>query len=139
MGHSKGTGKQSKATALAEKTIMDINIFNDVRTLDAMCYDMVLGEFPRSKNRELIANIANGVPPYTNEEVMTNNMDPDCRRRAAEVQQRTGWTGLGSSDAHEESIVGCCYTVFEHTTRDQRDLIEALRSHNATAIDRRAG
>jgi hypothetical protein len=53
---------------------MDIDIFNDSRTLDAMCYDLVLGEYPRSKNRALINEIANGVPPFTNEEVRDNNI-----------------------------------------------------------------
>jgi hypothetical protein len=70
---------------------------------------------------------------------MTNNMTPDMRQRAAKVQETKGWTALGSSDAHEEPVIGCCYTVFEHTIRGQRDLIEALRSGQATAVDRRGG
>jgi predicted metal-dependent phosphoesterase TrpH len=71
-------------------------------------------------------------------ELMTKNMDADCRSRAAVVHKEKGWTGLGSSDSHEEQTVGCCYTIFEHTIRDQRDLVEAIRSRRATPVDRRA-
>src|SRR5262249_46342162 len=45
-------------------------------------------------------------------ELMTNNMDDDLRRRAAEVQSEEGLAGLGSSDAHSEDMLGCCYTEF---------------------------
>lgn len=69
-------------------------------------------------------------------EVMTNNMDADVRQRAAEVWQRTGLTGLGSSDAHREETLAVCYTVFEQTIRNQRDLIAALRSGSATPKER---
>src|SRR5436309_3997205 len=35
-------------------------------------------------------------------ELMTSNMDADCRRRAAAVREEYGLAGLGSSDAHQE-------------------------------------
>jgi predicted metal-dependent phosphoesterase TrpH len=72
-------------------------------------------------------------------EVMTNNMDAECRKRAATIQRERGWSGMGSSDAHEESVVGCCLTEFPQPIRDQADLIEAIRSGLARAIDCRAG
>jgi predicted metal-dependent phosphoesterase TrpH len=72
-------------------------------------------------------------PPLDGLELMTNNMDADSRRRAAAVRAARGWTGLGSSDAHQEDVVGVCYTEFPHPIRDQRDLIEALRSGLAVA------
>lgn len=50
------------------------SIFNDARQLDQLCYTLVLGEFDRSANRARIADLANGVPPYTAEEVETNNI-----------------------------------------------------------------
>src|SRR5262249_23521244 len=43
-------------------------------------------------------------------ELMTNNMDDDCRRRAAEIQRQRHLAGLGSSDAHSEDVLGVCYT-----------------------------
>lgn len=49
--------------------------WNDARVLDSICYDMVLGEYPRSQNRARIAEIANGVPPYTEQEVEDNNIE----------------------------------------------------------------
>ncbi len=69
-------------------------------------------------------------------EVMTNNMDAECRRQAAQMQSEYGLAGLGSSDAHEEAILGICYTEFASTIRDQRDLIEAIRSKQAIACER---
>jgi predicted metal-dependent phosphoesterase TrpH len=69
-------------------------------------------------------------------EVMTSNMDRECRRLAAMVHRQQGWTGLGSSDAHEEGVLAFCYTEFPQAIRDQRDLVEALRSGQATARER---
>ena len=71
-------------------------------------------------------------------EVMSNNMDADCRRRAAAVREATGLPGLGNSDAHEEGVLGACYTDFDATVRDLRDLVEAIRGGRAVAHDRRA-
>ena len=48
--------------------------WNDARVIDALAWDLVLGEFPRSQNRTLVANAANGFPPYTPEEVEANNI-----------------------------------------------------------------
>jgi predicted metal-dependent phosphoesterase TrpH len=38
-------------------------------------------------------------------EVMTSNMDAECRRRAAGVREEYGLAGLGSSDAHQEDVL----------------------------------
>ena len=48
--------------------------FDDCRLLDQIAYDLVLGDLPRGGNRAKIANLANGVPPYTDEEVETNQV-----------------------------------------------------------------
>jgi predicted metal-dependent phosphoesterase TrpH len=71
-------------------------------------------------------------------EVMSNNMDEGCRRRAAEVRQATGLPGLGNSDAHHENTLGVCYTDFAPAIRSNRDLVEAIRGGKAVAHDRRA-
>lgn len=47
---------------------------DDVRLLDGLCWDLVLADAPRGRNRALIANEANGVPPYTDEEVEVNGI-----------------------------------------------------------------
>ncbi len=69
-------------------------------------------------------------------ELMTNNMDADCRRRAAVVQREHRLAGLGSSDAHQEDVLGVCYTEFAAPIRDPRDLVEAIRSRQTTAHER---
>jgi predicted metal-dependent phosphoesterase TrpH len=71
-------------------------------------------------------------------ELMTNNMDADCRRRAAEVQARLGLAGLGSSDAHQEDVLGICYTDFAADIRSSADLVEAIRGRRAVAHERPA-
>jgi predicted metal-dependent phosphoesterase TrpH len=71
-------------------------------------------------------------------ELRTSNMDEDCRRRAALIQREHKLTGLGSSDAHSEDVLGCCYTEFAQTVRDNRELVAAIRSRNATAHDGQA-
>jgi predicted metal-dependent phosphoesterase TrpH len=69
-------------------------------------------------------------------ELMTNNMDADGRRRAAEIIRQHRWAGLGSSDAHHERVVAACYTEFAVPIRNNRELVEAIRARKATAHDR---
>jgi predicted metal-dependent phosphoesterase TrpH len=69
-------------------------------------------------------------------ELMTNNMDADCRRQAAEVQAEHGFAGMGSSDAHHEDVLGVCYTEFDATIRTLPDLVAAIRGRRATARER---
>ena len=68
-------------------------------------------------------------------ELMTKNMDADCRRRAAAVWREYGLAGLGSSDAHHETELGVCYSEFAAPIRDARDLVEAIRGGKVTAHD----
>jgi predicted metal-dependent phosphoesterase TrpH len=72
-------------------------------------------------------------------ELMTNNMDAECRRRAAEMQRQENLAGLGSSDAHAEDVLGVCYTDIEGTIRNTRDLVAAIRARQTTARERRDG
>jgi len=78
-------------------------------------------------------------PELDGVELMTNNMDADCRRRAAEVARQHPFAGLGSSDAHRDEMVGVCYTEFDAVIRDNADLVRAIRARRATAHDRLAG
>ena len=71
-------------------------------------------------------------------ELMTSNMDEDCRRRAGAARHKHALAGLGSSDAHRIETLGVCYTVFASPIRDTRDLVEALRGRLATAYERPA-
>ena len=72
-------------------------------------------------------------------ELMTSNMDADCRRRAAEIKRGRPLAGLGSSDAHREEVLGFCYTDFDAQIRNSRDLVEAIRGRRAVACERAAG
>jgi predicted metal-dependent phosphoesterase TrpH len=69
-------------------------------------------------------------------ELMTNNMDEECRRRAAEVHRAKGWAGLGSSDAHSEDVLGICYTEFDDPIGEMPDLVRAIRARRAVACAR---
>jgi predicted metal-dependent phosphoesterase TrpH len=67
-------------------------------------------------------------PDLTGLEVMSNNMDPDLRRRAAEFLERSAeYATLGNSDAHELAIVGVCCTEFNAEVRTSADLVAAIR------------
>ena len=72
-------------------------------------------------------------------ELMTKNMDADCRRQAAEVHKKRALAGLGSSDAHHEDELGFCFTEFAAPIRDLRDLVEAIRTRQATPHERTPG
>ena len=69
-------------------------------------------------------------------ELMTNNMDAECRRRAADVQRQLNLAGLGSSDAHDEGTLGVCYTTFPDGTATMTDLVSAIRGRRVTAHER---
>jgi predicted metal-dependent phosphoesterase TrpH len=69
-------------------------------------------------------------------ELMTRNMDDDCRRRAAEIQRKQPLAGLGSSDAHDEETLGFCYTEFPDRIRTMPDLVAAIRARRLTAHER---
>jgi predicted metal-dependent phosphoesterase TrpH len=68
-------------------------------------------------------------------ELMTNNMDADCRRRAAEIHRSHDLAELGSSDAHSEDVLGVCYTDFDADIRTMADLVQAIRERRSTARD----
>jgi predicted metal-dependent phosphoesterase TrpH len=69
-------------------------------------------------------------------ELMTSNMDAECRRKASEIFRQRPLAGLGSSDAHHEDVLGFCFTEFEGTIRDLSDLVDAIRQRRATPRER---
>ena len=67
-------------------------------------------------------------------EVMSNNMDPDLRARAAELLVRyPHFAQLGNSDSHAPETVGCCYTEFDAEIRTSADLVAAIRGRKGVA------
>jgi hypothetical protein len=75
-------------------------------------------------------------PELDGVELMSKNMDAECRRRAAEVFRAHTWAGLGNSDSHEEETLGYCYTEFDADIRTSADLVRAIRGRRATARQR---
>jgi predicted metal-dependent phosphoesterase TrpH len=67
-------------------------------------------------------------------EVMSNNMDPDLRARAAELlAKHPHFAQLGNSDSHAPETVGRCYTEFDYTIRTAADLVAAIRGRRGVA------
>jgi predicted metal-dependent phosphoesterase TrpH len=67
-------------------------------------------------------------------EVMSNNMDPDLRARAAELLVKHPYFAqLGNSDSHAPETVGCCYTDFDYDIRTARDLVAGIRGRKGIA------
>jgi predicted metal-dependent phosphoesterase TrpH len=67
-------------------------------------------------------------------EVMSNNMDPDLRARAAELLTKyPHFAQLGNSDSHASETVGCCYTEFDCEVRTAADLVAAIRGRRGRA------
>jgi predicted metal-dependent phosphoesterase TrpH len=69
-------------------------------------------------------------------ELMTSNMDAECRRLAAGVQAQRSLAGLGSSDAHHEDTLGFCYTEFPEDTTTMAHLVSAIRGRRTSAHER---
>ncbi len=76
--------------------------------------------------------LAREQPELDGLELMTNNMDADCRRRAAAVRNGRKLAGLGSSDAHSEDVLGICYTEFPGPITAMPDLVRAIRAGQST-------
>lgn len=68
-------------------------------------------------------------------EVMSNNMDPGLRARAAELLKKyPHFAQLGNSDSHQPNTVGCCCTVFEVPVRTNAELVAAIRANKGKAM-----
>jgi predicted metal-dependent phosphoesterase TrpH len=80
--------------------------------------------------------VAQERPALDGLEMISNNMDPECRRRTSELNARLGLAGLGNSDAHDEDTVGACQTRFEGAVRDMKDLVEAIRTGKTVPCER---
>lgn len=48
--------------------------FDDPEVIESICYQLRLAEYPRGRNRALINNLFNGLPPYTAAEEEANNI-----------------------------------------------------------------
>lgn len=84
--------------------------------------------------------IADERPELTGLEMMSNNMDPEVRRRAADFLDRhPGYSTLGNSDAHELPVVGVCYTDFDADIRTSADLVRAIRERKGRPRARTGG
>ena len=67
-------------------------------------------------------------------EVMSNNMDPVLRAKAAELLRKyPEFAQLGNSDSHAAWSVGCCYTDFDAVIRTNADLVAAIRGRKGVA------
>ena len=68
-------------------------------------------------------------------DVMSNNMDPGLRARAAELLKKyPHFAQLGNSDSHQPNTVGCCCTVFEVPVRTNAELVAAIRGNKGKAM-----
>jgi predicted metal-dependent phosphoesterase TrpH len=78
--------------------------------------------------------LATARPELDGIEVMSNNMDPDLRARAAELLVKyPHFAQLGNSDSHAPDTVGVCYTEFDYTIRTSADLVAAIHGRKGVA------
>jgi predicted metal-dependent phosphoesterase TrpH len=78
-------------------------------------------------------------PELTGLEMMSNNMDPQIRSRAASFLDRNpNYATLGNSDAHALEIVGACYTEFDAEIRTSVELVAAIQSRKGRPRDRKS-
>lgn len=49
--------------------------FDDPEVVESLCYQMRQADYPRSRNRAMIDNLMNGLPPYTAEEEEENDIN----------------------------------------------------------------
>jgi predicted metal-dependent phosphoesterase TrpH len=93
---------------------------------------------PYRWSQDFDALIRSESPDLGGLEMMSNNMDPDLRRRTADFLERNpGYAALGNSDAHDVDVVGCCFTEFDAEIRSSADLVAAIRARKARPRVRR--
>jgi len=71
-------------------------------------------------------------------ELMTSNMDEECRRQAEEIHRQQALAGMGSSDAHRVETLGVCYTDFSVPIGNDRELVQAIRNRQVLACENTA-
>jgi predicted metal-dependent phosphoesterase TrpH len=76
-------------------------------------------------------------PDLDGMELLSNNMDPTCREKAARVFRELSLAGLGCSDAHHEEVLGVCYTEFGADIRNVHDLVDAIRKRRSVPCERK--
>jgi len=96
----------------------------------------VVAAHPYRWNQPFDDILATEHPDLDGLELMSNNMDADTRRRAADLNGRLKLAGLGNSDAHRVETLGCCYTEFQAPIRDPRDLVAAIRGRQTESRER---
>lgn len=83
---------------------------------------------PYRWGQDFDALLAEEQPDLTGVEMMSNNMDPNIRQRAAGFLERNpNYATLGNSDAHALEVVGVCFTEFAAEIRTSADLVGAIR------------
>jgi predicted metal-dependent phosphoesterase TrpH len=67
-------------------------------------------------------------------ETKNGSLSRKSNEKAEELAVRYSLFGTGGSDAHHESHIGKCVTVFEDEPSNERELIEALKSGRYRAV-----
>ena len=67
-------------------------------------------------------------------EVGNGKLSPDENDLARKVAEKLDLPGTGGSDAHRVNEVGKWLTVFEKDIRDERELVQELRTGRFTAV-----
>jgi predicted metal-dependent phosphoesterase TrpH len=80
--------------------------------------------------------LAEEVPELDGLEMMSSNMDAECRLRTAHLQAELGLAGLGNSDAHHEDVLGHCYTEMPDGTTTITDIVAAIRARRTRPFPR---
>jgi predicted metal-dependent phosphoesterase TrpH len=110
----------------------------------ALCHEVhrqggvVVGAHPFRFGQRFNDILHRDKPELDGLEMMSSNMNADCRRLAVEVQTRLGLAGLGNSDAHHEDTLGFCFTEFAADVRNMNDLVHAIRERRTTPHERAA-
>ncbi len=66
-------------------------------------------------------------------EVLNGGTNREYNKLAMEIARSYGLPGVGGSDAHHLAQVGRCLTVFQKKIKDERELIEEIRSGRCQA------
>lgn len=92
----------------------------------------IVAAHPFRWDQDFHAIVAEHGPSFDALELVSNNVTELTRRRTAELlRKHPSMAATGSSDGHQDEVVGCYYSEFPGPIRTMADFVAALRNRQS--------
>jgi len=87
----------------------------------------IVAAHPFRWDQEFQVIVAQHGPVFDGVELVSNNITPETRAKAAALLKTTPMGVTGSSDGHDPAAVGCYYTEFPGEVKTMEDFVRVVR------------